>query len=130
MAAFLPPAALGQYVVVVAWSGAGTFLMHGLSAVIVPKLASRNGSGTGGGGPELAWATRVGVLIAMLTATGLLLLASVGIRVFFGSRFAPTIPAARLLAVAGGVAGLNMVLSEGMCGLGRPCYGQSWWRWS
>jgi len=120
MAGLLPPAVLGQYVVGVAWSNAGAPLMHGVSAVIVPKLAVRNGYGPGGPGSELARATRIGVVLAALTAVGLLALASAGIRIFFGARFAPAIPAARLLAVAGGVAGLNSILSEGMRGLGRP----------
>jgi antigen flippase len=120
MAGFLPPAALGQYAAAVAWSGAGTFLMHGVSSVIVPKLAALRGSGRCAGGPELARATRSCVLMAVLTATGLLLFASVGIPLFFGSRFTPAIRTARLLAAAGGVAGLNLVLSEGMCGLARP----------
>jgi O-antigen/teichoic acid export membrane protein len=119
MAGVLPPMALGQYVVAVAWSGAGAPLVNGVAAVIVPKLASQEGRDTGSV-RALTRATRVGVLIAVLTAFGLCVLASLGIRVLFGARFSPAVPAARLLAIAGGVAGLNMILSEGMRGFGRP----------
>lgn len=119
MAGLLPPAALGQYVVAVAWSGAGTPLIHGLSSVIVPKLAGR--SGEGAAGPELlARAARLGTLVAALLAFALMVLAPIGIPFFFGLRFGESIRAAKILAIAGGVAGLNMVLSEGIRGMGRP----------
>jgi O-antigen/teichoic acid export membrane protein len=49
-----------------------------------------------------------------------MVLAPLGIPIFFGARFGESIRAANLLAIAGGVAGLNMLLSEGIRGLGRP----------
>lgn len=120
MAGLLPAATLGQYVVAVAWGSAGASLMHGLSAVVVPKLAAQRGYGARSGGLDLARATRLGTLTGVFTAVVLLILAPIGIRVFFGGRFSPAISVARLLAIAGGFSGLNMVLSEGMRGLGRP----------
>jgi len=119
MAGLLPPAALGQYVVAVAWSGAGTPLIHGLSSVIVPKLAGRSGEGAAGS-ELLARAARLGTLVAALLAFALMVLAPMGIPFFFGLRFGESIRAAKILAIAGGVAGLNMVLSEGIRGMGRP----------
>lgn len=120
MAGFLPAAALGEYVVAVAWSGASTPMIHGVSAIVVPKLAAETQHSVGVRGSELARMTRVSLVFAALSAVALLVMAPAGIRFFFGARFTPAIPAARLLALAGGVAGLNMVLSEGMRGLGRP----------
>jgi O-antigen/teichoic acid export membrane protein len=120
MAGLMPPVALGQYVVAVAWSNAGAPLMHGVSAVIVPKLAPNAVGGVAGRGAGLAQATRIGVLLAALAAAGLLCLAAEGIRLLFGTRFSAAVPVARLLAIAGAVAGLNMMLSEGVRALGRP----------
>jgi O-antigen/teichoic acid export membrane protein len=120
MAGLLPAAALGHYVVAVAWSGAGLPLVQGLSAVVVPKLAARTDHDAFNGGRDLARATRIGMVISLLTGGVLLALASLGIRFFFGVRFISAVPAARLLAVAGAITSLNVVLSEGMRGLGRP----------
>src|SRR5205807_2768324 len=52
----------------------------------------------------------------------LLILGPVGIPLLFGARFSPAIPAALILTVAGAVLGLNMILEEGIRGLGdtRP----------
>jgi O-antigen/teichoic acid export membrane protein len=43
-----------------------------------------------------------------------------GILILFGERFRPSIPAALVLLPAAGVLGLNLVLQEGLRGMGRP----------
>lgn len=118
MAGLMPPVVLGQYVVAVAWGNAGTPFVHGLSAVLVPDLAGRADAVEQG--RVFARISRIAFLIAAFIAVGLLATAAVGIPFFFGSRFRPAIHAAELLALAGGVAGFNLVLSEGTRGLGRP----------
>jgi O-antigen/teichoic acid export membrane protein len=118
MAGLMPPGMLGQYVVAVAWSNAGMSLVHGLSAIVVPEVAGRVDAGQQGA--ALARVTRMGSLIGAISALGLLASASLGIPFFFGDRFRQAVPAAKMLALAGGAAGFNLVLSEGMRGLGKP----------
>jgi len=118
MAGLMPPVVLGQYVVAVAWSNAGTPFVHGLSAIVVPELAGRVDAGQQG--EALARVTRMSSLIGAILALGLLASASLGIPFFFGERFRQAVPAAKILALAGGAATFNLVLSEGMRGLGRP----------
>ena len=118
MAGLMSPVLLGQYVVAVAWGGASTPFVHGLSAVLVPDLAGR--TDTASQGEVFARVSRIAFLIASLIAVGMLAIAGLGIPFFFGARFRPAIRAAEILAVAGSVAGFNSVLSEGTRGLGRP----------
>jgi O-antigen/teichoic acid export membrane protein len=118
MAGWMPPMVLGQYVVGVAWSNAGTPFVHGLAPIVVPDLAGRADAASQG--KALARLSRVAILIGALIALGLLASASLGIPFFFGARFRPAVRAAKVLTLAAGVAGFNLVLSEGMRGLGRP----------
>jgi antigen flippase len=118
MAGLMSPVLLGQYVVAVAWGGASTPFVHGLSAVLVPDLAGRTDIASQG--EVFARVSRIAFLIASLIAVGMLAIAGLGIPFFFGARFRPAIRAAEILAIAGSVAGFNSVLSEGTRGLGRP----------
>jgi len=118
MAALMPPIMLGQYVVAVAWSSASAPFVHGLAATLVPDLAGRSDSASQG--EAFARVSRISVLIAALLSMALLATAAFGIPLCFGTRFHPAVRTAEILALAGGVAGFNMVLSEGNRGLGRP----------
>ncbi|HLH77271.1 MAG TPA: glycosyltransferase family 9 protein [Candidatus Binataceae bacterium] len=118
MAGLMPPVVLGQYVVAVAWSNAGAPFAHGLSSVVVPDIAGRTEARSQG--EALARASRTTALIGALIACLLLASARLGIPFFFGARFRAAVRAAQILALAGGLAGFNLVLSEGLRGLGRP----------
>ncbi|MBV8770934.1 MAG: polysaccharide biosynthesis C-terminal domain-containing protein [Deltaproteobacteria bacterium] len=118
MAGLMPPMVLGQYVVGVAWSNAGMPFVHGLALVVVPDLAGRADAASQG--EALARVSRMAILMGALIALGLLASAPLGIPFFFGARFRPAVRAAEILTLAGVVAGFNLVLSEGMRGLGRP----------
>ena len=118
MAAFLPAALLGQYAVAVAWSGAMAPILQGLGSVLFPRVASQHSR-------EdqialLATGARVTMLIGTLAGIALLVVTAAGIRIVFGAPFAPAIPSALILVVAGIIAGLNGVLEEGARGLNAP----------
>ncbi len=118
MAAFFPTQLLGYYVVAVAWSAVMTPFIQGIGSVLFPRVASQ--TETSLRLSLLGRSLRLGVLL-----TGLLSLVVSGFTPFaiwtiFGAEYAPAIPAALILVVAGGVANLNIVLGEGLRGLGLP----------
>ena len=118
MAAFLPAGTLGLYVVAVSWSSAVHPLPNALGAVLFPRVASQQI-------PEqrtevFAQGSRLGVSVSATMALALMALTPFGIPLLFGAEFAAAIPAALVLAVAGAVAGVNLILEEGLRGLGHP----------
>lgn len=118
MAAFLPPAALGLYVVAVSWSAAAAPLLSALGIVLFPRVASE-------GAVEarariLAKAARLSGLLAASLSVLLLAATPVAIPLLFGAEFRSAIPVALVLIAAGVVSSLNQILQEGTRGLGRP----------
>jgi O-antigen/teichoic acid export membrane protein len=118
LAALVSPQILGLYVVGVSWGGAGSFIVNGLTAAILPKVASSEN-------PEtqkhiLAQVTRVGLLLSMLIALLTVLAAPIAIPSLFGKEFANAVPAGIVLAVAAGILSFNQLLSTCVMGLGRP----------
>lgn len=117
MAAFLPPTLLGYYAIAVAWSAAVAPVLQSIGAVLFPRVASQE---TRSDQVEfLGRGTRLAVLLAVMLTAGLLLVTPVAVRLIFGADYAPAIPAALILVVAGGAAGVNYVLEEGLRGLGQ-----------
>lgn len=118
MAAFLPAQALGLYVVAVAWSGAVNPLLNALGAVVFPNVASEDGHERQA--HAFAQGSRLGVLASIVMAFVLIILTPWMVPLLFGKNFASAIPAALVLVVAGAIAGLNLVMEEGLRGLGHP----------
>lgn len=118
MAALLPAHTLGLYVVAVTWSNAVLPFPSALANVLFPRTAAQT---------EIADRRRVfaqGIRLAVLStacvAAVVLALTSSALPLLFGADFAAAIPAALILVVAAAIASVNMVLEEGLRGLGRP----------
>ena len=118
MAALLPVQTLGLYVVAVTWSNAVTPLPHALANVLFPQTASK-------GDPAarhqvFATAIRLAVLSAGSVALAVAVVTPWLLPLLFGGAFAAAIPAALVLVGAAAIAAVNLVLEEGLRGLGRP----------
>ena len=118
MAAFLPVQTLGLYVVAVTWSAAVVQLPNALANVILPRTASQRDIAD----QRIVFAqgSRLGVLCAITVALGIAVVTPWVIPVLFGPRFAGAIPVAWVLIPAAAVSALNMILEEGLRGLGHP----------
>jgi O-antigen/teichoic acid export membrane protein len=116
MGALLPSRSLGLYVVAVAWSGAVTPLISAVGTVLFPRIASA--------APEkrnelLSQGLRLGVATAVPVALLVAALTPLGIPLLFGRAFESSSLAALILVFGTSIAGLNLVLEEGLRGLGR-----------
>jgi len=118
MASLMEPRPLGYYVVAVAWAGAATPVFHSVGAVLFPHISAMDE-------PRhrhkflKAYFSRVLLLVSSTTIL-LLPVTPVAIRLLFGRAFMPSVPAALILTVAIGFSGLNLILSAGLQGFGRP----------
>jgi O-antigen/teichoic acid export membrane protein len=118
IAALLPPSALGLYVVAVAWSSAINPLMNAVGSVLFPKVA---------GHPAQAdryrafcRGTRAAASLALILTPVLVAATPWGIILLFGNKFRAAVPAGLILVPAGAVWALNLVIEEGLRGLGNP----------
>jgi O-antigen/teichoic acid export membrane protein len=118
MAALLPPRALGLYVIAVAWSGAAAPLLTAVGAVTTPAVASAADHAQGAS--RMAAAARGTAVLALVLCLALVVLTPFAIVILFGEGFRASIPAALVLVPAAGVLGLNLVLQEGLRGIGCP----------
>ena len=118
MAALLPVQTLGLYVVAVTWSNAVAPLPHALANVLFPQTAATSDPAARhqvfATGIHLAVLTSVGVALAVALVTPWML------PLLFGSRFAAAVAPALVLVGAAAIDSTNMVLEEGLRGLGRP----------
>jgi len=118
MAALLSPRDLGLYVVAVAWSGAAAPLLSAVGAVMTPAVASATDAAHGA--RRLAAGARITTALAIVICLTLAAVTPIAIVLLFGERFRPSIPAALMLMPAAGVLGINLVLQEGLRGMGHP----------
>ncbi len=118
MVSFLEPRKLGLYAVGVAWSSAVAPLLNSVSSIILPRVAGSNSKEEQS--QLLAQSVCLGAGLAIIVSTGVAFLSTFSIPLLFGIEFAPAIPAAIILAVAGGFSGLNQILEAGILGLGEP----------
>jgi O-antigen/teichoic acid export membrane protein len=118
MAGILPAELLGFYVVAVAWSSYTQPLLSALGIVAFPRIASQGNHEQRAS--ALAQATRLGGMSAFGIAIFLMIITPWMLPLLFGKKFAEAVPAALVLVVAGSVAGMNIVMEEGLRGLGAP----------
>jgi O-antigen/teichoic acid export membrane protein len=118
MAALLPAHTLGLYVVAVTWSNAVTPFPSALANVLFPRTAAQ---------PlaedrhrVFAKGIRLAVLSTGCVAAAVVVVTPWVLPLLFGAAFAAAVPAALILVAASAVASVNMVLEEGLRGLGRP----------
>lgn len=118
MASFLGPQPLGYYVVAVAWAGASSPVYYSIGAVFFPHMSAMHE-------PRnhhrflRVYSSRVLLLVSSTTML-LLAVTPMAIRLLFGPEFRPSIPAALILTIASGFSGLNLLLSAGLQGFGKP----------
>jgi O-antigen/teichoic acid export membrane protein len=117
MAALLDRRTLGLYVVAVAWSSAASPLLSSIGPVLFPTL-----SATLDRERQLAWlrrVIRVTVVAALALTAAAFVLTPMALPFLFGSAFRAAVPAALVLVIANGVSAVNLVLADGLRGLGR-----------
>lgn len=117
MAAFLPASLLGYYAIAVAWSAVISPIMQGIGAVLFPRVTIEDSSAEQI--EVLGRGTRLGVLVAIVLSVVLLPVTPLGVRLIFGRAYVPAVPAALILVIAGGISGVNLILEEGLRGLGH-----------
>jgi O-antigen/teichoic acid export membrane protein len=118
MAAWMAPISLGLYATAVAWSSAVNPLLCAIGAVLFPAVAA--GDSKWRSNSCLEEGVRLGILVAAGVTVLLLLVTPMAFPLLFGPSFAPAIPAALVLGLAAAIAGINMILEEGLRGLGEP----------
>jgi O-antigen/teichoic acid export membrane protein len=118
MAALLPVQTLGLYVVAVTWSNAVGPLPNALANVLFPQTAATSD-------PEarrqvFATGIRLAVLSSVSIAVVVAMITPWTLPLLFGPAFAAAVRPALVLVGAAAIDAVNMVLEEGLRGLGRP----------
>ena len=118
MAGLLSPQSLGLYIVAVAWSSMVSPVLQGLGSVLFPRVAAlptpaeKMAAFTQG--------SRLGVLVAIVLSLSLMAITPFLLPLLFGAAFGPAIPSTLILVAAAVIAGVNLILEEGLRGLGHP----------
>ena len=118
MAAFLSPGLLGLYVVGVTWSSASSVILSAFSSVITPNLAAPDIDNMQE--QKIGMITRSSILLVSVIVIAQVILTPFAIPLIFGKPYAPAVPAAIVLVVAGGITGLGMLWKGILYGLGDP----------
>lgn len=119
--AFISPAALGVYVVAVAFTNLPRFVAQNIGFVAYPEVARRPNA-------ELARRTMWRMVIATVVisgaiAAGLGLLAPWLVPLLFGPSFSASAGVTRILLIAAVLIGVRRVLADGARGAGQPIVG-------
>lgn len=117
IAGMLPASALGFYVVGVGWSGALTPLLTAIANVLFPQLAGSKSLDTSR--ILFGRVVRIGGTLAFTMGALLTAITPGVLPLLFGSAFRPSILAACVLVPASSISGMNIILEEGLRGLGN-----------
>ena len=116
MAAFLPARLLGLYVVAVAWGNTVPPLLYAIGTVLFPRVARADASDR----PALlAQGVRIGIFAALILAVFLAAVTPFTVPLLFGKAFQESVAVAVVLVFASAICGVNVVLEEGLRGLGE-----------
>ncbi len=116
IAAMLPAADLGWYAVSASWGSLLAPVMFAIGSNLFPRLAGASADDARSHfAVVLKWSLFLiaGATLSLLAATPIV------IPLVFGEAFAPAVQPARVLVLAGAFLALNIVLEDGMRGLGR-----------
>jgi O-antigen/teichoic acid export membrane protein len=118
IAGFLPAKSLGLYVVAVAWSSIPSPLLYGLGTVLFPHIAQLRERDA----QKAAFAagSRVGMTLCGLSLIVLAIATPWLLPVLFGAEFSAAVSVALVLIAAGSLSAFNLILEEGLRGLGHP----------
>lgn len=117
IAAMLPADKLGWYAVAATWGSLLSPVVSAIGSVVFPRLA---GNGDSHARAHFSVVLRRSTFLIVTATTLLIVLAPVVIPTLFGVSFAPAVAPCRVLALAGAFLAFNIVLSDGLRGLGRP----------
>jgi len=118
MSAALPARALGLYAAAVAWSGASVPILQAIGFALFPRIASSHHAETRA--RVLARTVRLTTFIAVAMTLVILAATPVAVPALFGTGFTEAVKPATILVLAGLFSGINMVLGDGVQGLGEP----------
>jgi len=118
MSAILLPFELGLYVVALAVAGMLGPFYSALAIVVLPRVTQAGD--LAGGGRQVVHHLQLGMLVAVPATIVALAVVPFALPVVFGVAFVHAVPAAEILLVAGVFQGANIVLGNGLFGLGRP----------
>jgi O-antigen/teichoic acid export membrane protein len=118
IAGFLPPKALGLYVVGVAWGSMANPFLYGLGTILFPRIAAIGDESRRK--EALTRGSRLAVIACLFLAFLLALPAIVLVPFLFGEQFRSAGILACLLTFGAITAGFNLVLQEGLRGFGKP----------
>ena len=116
IAALLPTEQLGLYVVAVSWSAISGVVLNAVGPVFSQRLAAERD-------PTLARAifgraSRAAVLVSGVTAVVFAVITPIAIALLYGAAYRGCTPIAIVLVMANAILTLNVVLEEGLRGLG------------
>jgi O-antigen/teichoic acid export membrane protein len=117
IAFYLDPAALGILAVGVALGDVMRVIPGAIAAVVFPRVAGAQGDQQLS---ELTRGTRVTVILTSICVLGAVLVSPIMVPFLFGEQFKAAVYLSMLMAVAGGIDGLKVVLGSSVRGLGQP----------
>jgi O-antigen/teichoic acid export membrane protein len=118
IAGLLAPASLGLYVVAVAWSSIPNPLLYGVATVLFPHVAQLENAKKQR--DAFTVGSRLGLLLCLIVSLGLGAVTPWLFVTFFGADFASVVPVALVLVAGNSISGFNLILEEGLRGLGHP----------
>lgn len=117
---FLTPAALGLYVVGLAFANLPRFIAQSVGYIAYPRIAGRRGDEAWKELWQFFWlASGAAALVVLVLELGVSWL----VPVFFGDEFSGAVPLTRILLVGALFLSARRVLTDGAQGLGRPGLG-------
>jgi O-antigen/teichoic acid export membrane protein len=116
IAAFLPPAQLGLYVVAVSWSGISGMALNAIGPVLFQRIAAERDVTRARA--LFGQASRAAIVISGGAAAAFWCLTPAAMSLLYGARFHAAVPAALILVAAAAIVTVNGVLEEGLRGLG------------
>jgi antigen flippase len=117
IASMLPAPALGLYVVAVGWSGAITPLLHAIANLLFPRIAGS--ASLEDSAYMFGRVIRIGGMAALVLGGLLVAITPAVLPLIFGTAFRPSIFSACILVGASAISGINVILEEGLRGLGN-----------
>jgi O-antigen/teichoic acid export membrane protein len=117
---FLTPAALGLYVVGLAFANLPRFIAQSIGYIAYPRIAGRRGDEAWKELWQFFWlASGASALVVLALELGVSWL----VPVFFGEEFSGAVPLTRILLIGALFLSARRVLTDGAQGLGRPGLG-------
>lgn len=118
VALFLPPAALGLYVVACSFTNLPRLISQSAGLMAYPAVAVRQGTDSA---RCLIWRFFWGVTLLNLACSAVLIvMMPTLLPLFFGPEFSPAVSIARILLVGTTLVASRRILAEGLRGLGNP----------